>query len=556
MKIREKIFLIRSLLFAGMILVGMFFGASESNATTTVYGLTVIKTGGGGTVRSSSSVSSDIQINCGSQCAGSFSEPSCSGSFCGFMHEPVNPVVLSAVPAPGYRVVWPNCSYSESANNGGSYIDPATNNCIVYPYPRWTNPSTITADFEPIWTSADLNNPVGQGLSGTRSVCSAVGGRGCWMSDFRFDFTSAFSNVTLQTGQSVNIKDIDSFSGEWSAGGGGGWDDTPPINLSYSGQNLNKISGTLAASISIPFQSDVARTVTEVGTSFLDINNGVISLKAGIDRSQPHMATVKVRTKIYQAIASQATISVAPYLGADNFYIPIRDLMNLKYNYSGNQSGETNVGADFGVMESSFTVTIPAIVPPTPTLTFTANQASIPNGSSATLTWTPANATSCWAASTNGNNDGGWTTSTDLIDTGDNKIASDGAHAQAITPSATTTYSLECWNSVGVSTGLKSILVTVSCVNTCAQNICSGNTAQICGDSNGDGCTEITGTIDCSGSGANYSCQGQGMCVCAPTNPSCTAANTCVGQTCDDGCSTHNGAKLCQDKNWREVSPN
>lgn len=168
-----------------------------------------------------------------------------------------------------------------------------------------------------------------------------------------------------------------------------------------------------------------------------------------------------------------------------------------------------------------------------PTVTLTATPSSINNGESSIITWSSTNASSCAVA---------WTAS----------AATSGF--QSVSPSSTTNYSMTCTGLGGTGTG--SAIVTVNCVDQCLASSCSGDVAQICGDGNGDGCKEITGTIDCSTLGSNYSCV-SGSCVCTPNNPNCTADNICEGQTCNNGCYNINGNKNCSsgDENWREVAP-
>lgn len=91
---------------------------------------------------------------------------------------------------------------------------------------------------------------------------------------------------------------------------------------------------------------------------------------------------------------------------------------------------------------ASVSVTVNPV--PSPTVAFSANPTTINAGSSAYLTWSSTNATSCstnWgASSTSGNN-------------------------VAVSPTSTTTYTLTCRNSVG-TTASKSITITVSPVAT------------------------------------------------------------------------------------------
>ena len=64
------------------------------------------------------------------------------------------------------------------------------------------------------------------------------------------------------------------------------------------------------------------------------------------------------------------------------------------------------------------------------------------------------------------------------------------------------------------------------------------------------------------GTTVNWTCSGtppkncsvfRASASCSPNN---CELNTCVGDTCDNSCEIVDGAKVCQNKNWREVSPN
>jgi hypothetical protein len=82
-----------------------------------------------------------------------------------------------------------------------------------------------------------------------------------------------------------------------------------------------------------------------------------------------------------------------------------------------------------------------------PTVTFSASATSIPYGGSTTLSWTPTNSTSCTAS-------GGWSGDVASSGTGNTSVRS------GLT--STTTFTIECKNTAGVSTGPQSIKVTVS----------------------------------------------------------------------------------------------
>ena len=92
---------------------------------------------------------------------------------------------------------------------------------------------------------------------------------------------------------------------------------------------------------------------------------------------------------------------------------------------------------------------IPYTVNAAPTLTLSAAPNPVAYGAASTLTWTPTNATSCWA--TNGWT--GWKTAT-------------GGTASTGPLTAAKTYSLECWNSAGASTGVKTVTVNVNAAPT------------------------------------------------------------------------------------------
>ncbi|EKE11851.1 MAG: hypothetical protein ACD_15C00012G0007 [uncultured bacterium] len=76
---------------------------------------------------------------------------------------------------------------------------------------------------------------------------------------------------------------------------------------------------------------------------------------------------------------------------------------------------------------------------------------------------------------------------------------------------------------------------------------CSGNSTRCeskCNDSQGGQCGNRVYTY------RNGSCQ-----VCTPN---CCEKNTCIGQSCDNGCGNSgvSGIKDCRNENWQEVSPN
>ena len=236
--------------------------------------------------------------------------------------------------------------------------------------------------------------------------------------------------------------------------------------------------------------------------------------------------------------------------------------------------------------------------PPAPSISsFTA----IPNnhgagGGNSTLAWSVSNATSCWAS----NGWSGW-------------VSASGS-SQAVFVGSTTTYNLECWNGVGVSSGIASVTVTVAvapipaALHICpssatvvalgvAQNLkawytptgtsfvsCANTTGAIdrtvnvtwtssfparasvgvnTGIVNGltAGGTTITANDLANGVSSTAPITVTGACVpdvCG--NHAAEAANTCTGDTFTlvRGCSLPNtscpGTRPC-DYNWKEVAP-
>jgi PKD repeat protein len=95
---------------------------------------------------------------------------------------------------------------------------------------------------------------------------------------------------------------------------------------------------------------------------------------------------------------------------------------------------------------STGTKTVTVSVAAAPTATLTASPTSIAYGGSSTLSWSTTNATSCWADWS------GWVSVNDSVSTG------------ALT--ANRTYNLTCYNSAGVSTGTKTVTVSVAAAPT------------------------------------------------------------------------------------------
>lgn len=133
--------------------------------------------------------------------------------------------------------------------------------------------------------------------------------------------------------------------------------------------------------------------------------------------------------------------------------------------------GNTAIVSDTATAEcatgSTWNGTVCTGTPPqTPTLTFSGSPTTISPGGASTLTWTVTNADSCWAS-------GGWT----------GWKAFSGTNNQQVTPSVTTTYSLECFNG-GVSSGVKNVVITVAS-NQCTGLIPSGASAYDAEESSG-----------------------------------------------------------------------
>ncbi|MDP2946160.1 MAG: hypothetical protein Q8N61_01745, partial [bacterium] len=93
----------------------------------------------------------------------------------------------------------------------------------------------------------------------------------------------------------------------------------------------------------------------------------------------------------------------------------------------------------------SVTVNVGGAPVPAPTLSFWADPSSITQGNSSTLSWSTSNASSCYGS---GGGIDGWKSST-----GGN---------ETVWPSSNTTYYMECWNSAGASSGVRSATVNVS----------------------------------------------------------------------------------------------
>jgi hypothetical protein len=113
---------------------------------------------------------------------------------------------------------------------------------------------------------------------------------------------------------------------------------------------------------------------------------------------------------------------------------------------NGNQmsSGPSTPFGSFTQDRNLMSVYATYTAPSAPTVSLTANPASITSGASSTLTWSSANATSCAATSPSS-----WTAATTT------------SGSQSVTPTATTTYTITCTGAGGMSAS-SSATVTVS----------------------------------------------------------------------------------------------
>jgi hypothetical protein len=213
---------------------------------------------------------------------------------------------------------------------------------------------------------------------------------------------------------------------------------------------------------------------------------------------------------------------------------------------------------------------------PRPTLNFSANPVAVSKNQTSNLVWTTQNTSSCWASG----DWSGWKNSTGGME-------STGVLATS------KNYSLECWNSANMSTGIKNVTVHV---NSCVPPQSQANNSKLCvadgdlglsvdtniqnfdGDSNCSGkcqykCQYLTAKVadncpspidgDCGDAINNIFCQKPMINLCAngtePTTPVSSASSgnswewTCkgiFGSTVDKSC---HAFKSCA---YREVVPN
>jgi len=228
---------------------------------------------------------------------------------------------------------------------------------------------------------------------------------------------------------------------------------------------------------------------------------------------------------------------------------------------------------------SSVTVNVNPPPPgPAPTLTLSASPNPVSYNTASTLNWNTINATSCWAT-------GAWTgwKSTVL-----SKLPKSESTGPLIAPQ---TYNLECWNSSGVSTGIKSVTVNVqgvpptySCSGTCPANttLCNGDNSGLNADFkyhgvNNSGCTDAKCECKCNDSLPTWNvsaCVGSstpGVCnsdtesksfctaptgnLCQTGNPSAVKYNSSTNKwewTCGSSTDKCTATKDCS---WIETNP-
>ncbi|MDP1883864.1 MAG: hypothetical protein Q8L10_00695, partial [Candidatus Moranbacteria bacterium] len=177
-----------------------------------------------------------------------------------------------------------------------------------------------------------------------------------------------------------------------------------------------------------------------------------------------------------------------------------------------------------------------------PVLNFSATPTSVTSGTATTLTWSTKNVSGNCYGTSNVANDGGWTPN-NAVSTDRSSKSGSGA-TQSVSPTATTTYALECWNGAGVSAKKT---VTVSVASPAPANPCASidPIAGRCGVADGQAyLTAPASNLLCSsgnpspaslsGSGPwNWTCNG----ICSTSNASCSASQSV-------------------DLNWKEVNPN
>ncbi len=128
-----------------------------------------------------------------------------------------------------------------------------------------------------------------------------------------------------------------------------------------------------------------------------------------------------------------------------------------------------------------------------PSVSISATPSSIYAGDSTLINWNTSNVTSCWASGGAGGWGGNW--------------KSHLGGSESISPAITATYSIECWDGGGTSTGIQSITVNVSAS---VNGVCAA-THYNC--SAGTSASNVF-----TGAAWNWTCQGLG----AGTNAACT----------------------------------
>ncbi len=147
---------------------------------------------------------------------------------------------------------------------------------------------------------------------------------------------------------------------------------------------------------------------------------------------------------IYTGAATSYTHAVSP-LSSHTYYV----------RASNSAGSSANAGPTPSTMASPS-------CPGAPTLNFSASPTSVAANGNSTLTWTTSGATSCTASN-------GWTGSQVV----------NGSSVQAIP--ATKTFTLECWNGSGVSTGAQSVTVSAVAASCSSVAMESSNTSATTG---------------------------------------------------------------------------
>jgi hypothetical protein len=289
-------------------------------------------------------------------------------------------------------------------------------------------------------------------------------------------------------------------------GFGLGWIDySPPV---YASSAVN--SGTIDHStFSSPSQSkniSVSKTVNAGDVIFI----GVGSLAA---------------VSVYQDVASSCLL---PWGGTIASGLSV-DAYSVASPPCGSSCSKEVRTCNDGVLSGSYVnQTCSVQICSIPTLTFSASPNPIDAGNSTTLTWYTQNVTSCLATN-------GWSGA---------KEATNGTHTASIFPASTTTYDLECWDDSSISTGIRTVTVTVNpCVPTYSNYSCTQSVDIDCSLPENCGGLATTTAI----------CSAIDSCTSLPDfrpNAECALA----GVACSSSTSVC-PACLNRDTNWKEVTP-